>query len=131
MRDTFIQFCREYNLIYFEDATDDNIFYFREKDKKANVYVYEDHVVVCLYEQNYYSRISGTVSQVINSLSQFLGPELNVGSRIELHPGTDHWMRGDRFGTITNVTAENNYKIKLDVSRKTFTFAKRNILKNI
>lgn len=24
--------------------------------------------------------------------------------RVELHPGTDAWMRGDRFGTVTGVT---------------------------
>ena len=25
---------------------------------------------------------------------------MNKGDRVALHPATDHWMRGDRFGTI-------------------------------
>jgi hypothetical protein len=26
--------------------------------------------------------------------------QFNVGARVELHPGTDAWMRGDRYGTV-------------------------------
>jgi hypothetical protein len=26
-----------------------------------------------------------------------------VGARVELHPATDAWMMGDRFGTVTRV----------------------------
>lgn len=29
--------------------------------------------------------------------------EYRVGDRIETHPATDLWMRGDRYGTITRV----------------------------
>lgn len=25
------------------------------------------------------------------------------GTRVELHPATDHWMRGDRYGEIVGV----------------------------
>jgi hypothetical protein len=28
---------------------------------------------------------------------------ISVGSRVELHPGMDLWMRGARYGTITRV----------------------------
>ena len=28
------------------------------------------------------------------------GSGINVGDRVELHPGTDLWMRGARFGKV-------------------------------
>lgn len=29
--------------------------------------------------------------------------EMNPGDRVELHPATDRWMRGDRFGTVEKI----------------------------
>lgn len=29
--------------------------------------------------------------------------DFQVGERVETHPGTDRWMRGDRFGTVTMI----------------------------
>jgi hypothetical protein len=29
--------------------------------------------------------------------------EIREGDRCELHPATDYWMRGARFGTVTKV----------------------------
>jgi hypothetical protein len=53
----------------------------------------------------------------------------NVGKRIQLHPATDQWMMGDRFGVVVQVrcSSENanefglitSVKIKLDRSGKT------------
>jgi len=34
-----------------------------------------------------------------DSLTQF-----RVGDRVQLHPATDAWMRGDRYGTVTKIT---------------------------
>jgi len=31
-------------------------------------------------------------------------PIVRVGDHVELHPGTDRWMRGDKFGTVTSVS---------------------------
>jgi len=28
---------------------------------------------------------------------------MKVGTRVEMHPATDEWMRGDRFGTVERV----------------------------
>lgn len=28
----------------------------------------------------------------------------NIGRRVELHPATDAWMMGDRFGTVVRTT---------------------------
>lgn len=39
------------------------------------------------------------------------------GKRAQLHPGTDWWMRGARYGEVVGVTG-NLYKIKLDATGK-------------
>ena len=31
------------------------------------------------------------------------GKPIRIGSRIELHPGCDLWMRGARFGTVLGI----------------------------
>lgn len=39
--------------------------------------------------------------------------------RIELHPGTDQWMRGARFGTVRKVDEETGMvHVKMDNLRK-------------
>jgi len=40
--------------------------------------------------------------------TRYLTPEIpesavRVGARVELHPATDAWMMGDRFGTVCRV----------------------------
>lgn len=30
--------------------------------------------------------------------------DYRIGRRVELHPATDRWMRGDRYGTIVGVS---------------------------
>ena len=39
------------------------------------------------------------------------GLAYSVGDRVELHPGTDLWMRGARFGTVVNVTRPGSHKV--------------------
>ena len=43
---------------------------------------------------------------------------VTVGLRIEMMPWTDWWMRGARFGTVTNITKDGWLRIKLDKVRK-------------
>lgn len=42
------------------------------------------------------------------------------GKRVELHPGTDAWMRGDRYGTVIAVGNNNTLRVKMDRSGRTF-----------
>ena len=42
------------------------------------------------------------------------------GKRVELHPGTDRWMMGDRYGKVVSVTNK-ALKVKLDKSGLTVT----------
>ena len=46
----------------------------------------------------------------------FDGNGYNVGDRVELHPGTDLWMRGARYGTVVamSLTRRDRVKVELD-----------------
>ena len=41
------------------------------------------------------------------------------GERIELHPATDAWMSGDRFGTVVRQLRSGILLVKMDVSGRT------------
>ena len=41
-----------------------------------------------------------------------------MGKRVQIHPGTDAWMMGDRYGTVVGSTKK-LLKIKLDKSGRT------------
>jgi hypothetical protein len=43
---------------------------------------------------------------------------LGQGSRVQLHPACDRWMRGDRFGTVRKITRRSIH-VKMDRSRQT------------
>lgn len=45
-----------------------------------------------------------------------------IGRRVQLHPATDRWMMGDRYGEIIKVGREYIY-VKLDKSGKTIKFS--------
>jgi len=44
------------------------------------------------------------------------GNGYNTGDRVELHPGTDLWMRGARYGTVigSSITPNDRVKVELD-----------------
>ena len=46
---------------------------------------------------------------------------MQIGKRIELHPATDLWMRGARYGTVLSVTPKGLYRVKLDKWPKVIT----------
>jgi hypothetical protein len=41
-----------------------------------------------------------------------------VGDRVELHPGTDLWMRGARYGTVVgmSLTPRDRVRVKVDAT---------------
>ena len=57
---------------------------------------------------------------------------MNVGDRVQLHPATDEWMSGDKFGVIVRfghgVKGTAPVIVKLDVSGRQFSFDPDNIL---
>ena len=56
-----------------------------------------------------------------------------VGDRVELHPCTDDWMRGDRFGEVVKVDRNEEgvvwrVHVRLDKSNKVRRFAHDRVL---
>ena len=49
------------------------------------------------------------------------------GQRVQLHPATDAWMRGDRYGTIVRIGPKTIH-VKMDRSERTLRVPKRNVL---
>lgn len=58
------------------------------------------------------------------------GPQIvkgyRVGQRVELHPGTDAWMRGDRYGDIVKIGRRTVY-VKMDKSGKILSLMPHNV----
>jgi hypothetical protein len=52
--------------------------------------------------------------------------DFKKGDRIEMHPATDLWMRGARYGEIVQV-GRKNLKVKLDYLRRAIAVSPRNI----
>ena len=53
--------------------------------------------------------------------------EHSVGTRVQLHPATDAWMRGDRFGEIVK-QGRKYYHVRMDRSGRVLKVAPRNIM---
>ena len=56
-----------------------------------------------------------------DSVAQF-----KVADRVQLHPATDRWMMGDRYGTVIKL-GRKHLHVKLDRSGKTIRIAPANI----
>ena len=52
--------------------------------------------------------------------------DYRVGDRVELHPGTDAWMMGMRFGNVVKV-GRKLIHIKMDVTGRTLRAAPTNV----
>lgn len=66
---------------------------------------------------------------------------MKLGTRVELHPATDAWMRGDRFGEVVGFARPKRYidaqtgvafmvtkvRVKLDVSGRVVRFHPDNL----
>lgn len=67
---------------------------------------------------------------------------MKIGDRVELHPGTDDWMRGDRYGTVVGFGRSREYvdtftkkrssvrpvRVQLDKSGKVKRFHPENVM---
>jgi hypothetical protein len=53
--------------------------------------------------------------------------DFRVGQRVQLHPGTDRWMRGDRYGDVARV-GRKHVHVKMDRSGQTVRVHPRNLL---
>lgn len=50
-------------------------------------------------------------------------------NRVELHPATDEWMRGDRYGDIIGYSALGKVIVRLDKSQRIVWLKKKDIYK--
>ena len=57
--------------------------------------------------------------------------EYQIGDRVQLHPATDDWMRGDQYGVIVALPSSRDrfkrYKILMDKSQRIRRHASGNI----
>jgi hypothetical protein len=61
---------------------------------------------------------------MINRFAASLGIE--TGKRVQLHPATDAWMRGDRYGTVVKI-GRRLVSVKLDKSGRTLKLSLDNV----
>jgi len=55
--------------------------------------------------------------------------EFADGQRVELHPGTDQWMMGDRFGSVVRTAKKTGLvHVKMDRSGRTLKCSPDHIL---
>lgn len=50
------------------------------------------------------------------------------GDRVQLHPGTDQWMQGDRYGEVVKVQPSGAVLVKMDRSGRTLLCMPEHIL---
>lgn len=50
-----------------------------------------------------------------------------VGDRVELHPSTDRWMQGDRYGEVVKI-GHTYVHVHMDRSNKTIRVRPQNLL---
>lgn len=55
-------------------------------------------------------------------------PAFDPGDRVETHPGTDTWVRGDRYGTVVRTLRTGRVLVTLDRSGHTLRFHPSRIL---
>lgn len=44
---------------------------------------------------------------------------LQLGDRVQLHPATDQWAQGDRYGEVVGFTRMHNVRVRLERSGRT------------
>lgn len=54
-------------------------------------------------------------THVLATIVQVKYPRFSVGDRVELHPGTDAWMAGDRLGTVERI-GRDYYHVAMQLS---------------
>ena len=61
---------------------------------------------------------------MINRFAASLGIE--TGTRVQLHPATNAWIRGDRYGEVVKIGSK-LISVKMDVSGRTLKLSLDNV----
>lgn len=59
-------------------------------------------------------------------IQEYSAPHFAKGERVQLHPGTDRWMMGDRYGVVTG-HIKGKIRVKLDKSGKSLLFYNKDV----
>ena len=51
------------------------------------------------------------------TVTGFDGNGYTIGDRVEIHPGTDLWMRGARFGTVVGMSLTPKDRVHVELDR--------------
>lgn len=57
------------------------------------------------------------MAQQQHTVHGYDGKPYAVNDRVELHPGTDLWMRGARYGTVKNLSITPNDRVKVELDK--------------
>lgn len=49
------------------------------------------------------------------TVTGFDGNGYSIGDRVQLHPGTDMWMRGAKFGTVVGFSLTPNDRVHVEL----------------
>lgn len=54
----------------------------------------------------------------------------SIGERVQAHPATDTWMRGDRFGVVEHISKGRKrlVHVRMDISKRLLRFSADNLL---
>lgn len=76
-----------------------------------------------------YGRVAGEAVTLMadgEPIKEYFPPLFAKGERVQLHPATDRWMMGDRYGEVVGHTKD-KIRVKLDRSGKTISISARNL----
>lgn len=57
------------------------------------------------------------LARYLPTLYGYNGGPYTIGDRVELHPGTDLWARGARFGTVRSVSATRDDRVHVELDK--------------
>jgi hypothetical protein len=63
------------------------------------------------------------MTHIENTASDF-----QVGQRVQLHPATDLWMRGARYGTVVFISRSGLLTVSVDALNRNIRIHPRNLL---
>ncbi len=81
-------------------------------------------------------RFQSLMNPKVPDTTKPINPTIEIGQRVELHPATDHWMRGSRYGKVVHVRDDikDNLKflnVKLDTTGEIVKLLPQHIMKVI
>lgn len=55
---------------------------------------------------------------MVTTVYGYDGNGYSIGDRVELHPGTDLWMRGARYATVVGIVPTEQDRVRVELDAK-------------